>query len=131
MTRINDSNVDLQGRCDIANMEDHDWFISILCNSFGDPRVSGIEIFYYPGSTKGIELALVIQKAAIAFSKGKDRGIKESDFFVLKHMVMAAVLIECAFISNNAEENMINNKEWQDGFTKSLAASIASYCSTN
>lgn len=127
MTRKDDSYVSLQKRCDIANSNKCDYFVSIHCNSFSNSSASGTETFYYPGSKAGRALASRIQHAAVAHNNNADRGVKTAQFYVIKYTNMVAVLHECAFISNKAEEDMLNNKEWQDGYAKSLAISIAQH----
>jgi len=127
MTRIDDIYLELQERCDIANKNSCDYFISIHCNSFSNTAVTGTETYYYRGSKEGLELAKAVQIAAIKYSKNKDRGVKTVDFYVLKYTKMPAILLEAAFISNESEENMMNDSNWQDGFTRSIAIAICDY----
>lgn len=127
ITRKGDFYLSLQERCDIANNSSCDYFLSIHCNSFSDPNVSGTETYYYQGSREGFGLASRIQYAAVGYNNNINRGVKTADFYVLKYTAMPAVLLECGFISNKAEEDMLNNKDWQDGFTQSVGAAIAQH----
>lgn len=124
MTRDSDTFLSLQERCDVANKGKCDFFISIHCNSFSDPSASGVETYYYKGSDKEYKLASAIQKAAVDYSKSKDRGIKTSDFYVIKHTNMPAILFETEFISNIEKENLLNDGAWQDGLTKTIAIAV-------
>lgn len=127
MTRTTDVYLDLQPRCDIANKNKCDYFISIHCNSFSDPNVSGTETFYFKGSKGSMDLAESIQNAAAAYNKNNNRGIKTAEFYVIKYTDMPAVLHEAAFISNDKEEQMLIDGDWQDGYTKTIAVAICNY----
>lgn len=48
------------------------------------------------------------------------RGVKQAGFYVLHGAFMPAVLVECAFINNPAEEKMLRRKDFQ----RQLAAAI-------
>lgn len=131
MTRDDDRYVSLQERCTIANRTNCDLFISIHCNSFYNPGVTGTETFHYKGDSKGQAFATVVNDAAVSVNKNKNRGVKTADYYVLVNTKMTAILHECAFISNPQEEDMMNNPTWQDNFTTSLAAAIAKFCGYN
>lgn len=85
-------------------------FVSVHCNSFSNSTAKGIETLYYPTSTKGKNLATQIQKSLVKCTKLFDRGCKtRKDLHVLKSTKAPAVLVECAFISNPDEENLLRN----------------------
>lgn len=54
---------DLKARCDIANKNLVDIFVSIHCNSSKNEFARGVETFYYKTSQKGFLLAVEVQKA--------------------------------------------------------------------
>lgn len=114
MTREDDSDITLQQRCNIANQSDCDLFISIHCNSFRDPTVTGTETYYSPNDMDGYNFATVVNDAAVSVSKNNNRGVKTGDFYVISYTTMTSILLECAFISNPNEEDMLNNPDWQD-----------------
>jgi N-acetylmuramoyl-L-alanine amidase len=126
-TREDDRYIDLQPRCDIANKNRADYFISIHCNSSKDKRASGTETFCLAGGGKAYKLAQVLQTKMIEFNKNKDRGVKFANFYVLRETKMPAVLIEVMFISNPEEEDKLNNTQWQDAFTNQLTKVMCEY----
>lgn len=73
--------------------------ISIHGNQFTDPRVFGFETHYY--SKSGKKLAEIFQSKLKSLSK--NRGIKQSNFYVLKKTSMPAILTENGFYSNRNE----------------------------
>ena len=127
MTREGDSDVSLQGRCDIANRNKVDYFISLHANSFSDKTSNGTETFYYGTSTKGKQLAEVCQKSILDVYNTRNRGVKTGEFYVIKYTNMPSVLLEFAFISNQNEENLLNDVKKQDEVTTSLANNIAKH----
>jgi N-acetylmuramoyl-L-alanine amidase len=131
MTREVDTDITLQQRCNIANQSNCDLFISIHCNSFSNPSVTGTEIFYYTNDSKGYDFATVVNNTAVSVSKNNNRGVKPAHYYVISNTTMTAILLECAFISNPDEEDMLNNPDWQDNITEALAASISKYCGYN
>ena len=90
------------------NTSKSDLFISIHCNSAASASANGVEVLYYPNSTKGKNCALEVQKELVKITKLKDRGIKaRNDLHVLKRTKAVAILVELAFLSNPAEEKLL------------------------
>lgn len=118
---------DLSGVIRKANESGADLFVSIHCNSFGNPQANGTETIYYPGSREGKKLAQCIQSQLIDEMKLTDRGIKEmsNTLGVLVYTEMTAVLTELAFISNPQEEQLLKNE--QDRFARAVARGISDY----
>lgn len=127
MTRTNDAFVELKERCNIANREKADVFVSIHCNSASSTQVHGFEIFHSIGSTKGNKLSADI-KLSVNENKSlirADRGIKTANFTVLTGTTMPAVLVELAFISNDADREILKTK--QNEFAKAICKGICNY----
>lgn len=86
-------------------------FISIHCNAFANGSANGTEVLYHPASTRGKQIANVMQQQLIKGVNLRDRGIKpRKDLHVLNRTKAAAVLIELAFLSNEHEEYLLVNK---------------------
>ena len=103
MTRRDDKAVSLLQRSQIANDEECDLFVSIHANASFFKGSRGLEIFFY--SRTGERVAEIIRnQIMIDFKNLNDRGTKRGQFVVLRMTDMPAVLIECAFMSN--EENL-------------------------
>ena len=128
-------NADLAARVSIANKEDADVFVSIHCNSAADASAHGAEIYTTPGETKADPLATSIlsrMEAALPelkFRKDLADGDpdKEAGFYVIKHTDMPAVLVELAFISNPAEEALLQSEDFQDRAAKAIAQGVCDY----
>lgn len=123
MTRTTDTEVskkkakasdieELQARCDVANNQKADIFISIHMDSFTNSSPSGTTGYYYGSGTKaGQRLAKLVSEGIIGSIGTGNRGIKSCNFYVVKHTTMPATLVEVAFISNQREERLLNSEE--------------------
>lgn len=127
MTRTTDVYLSLQERCDIANNNDADLFISIHNNSFSDPSANGTETFSYLPNDEGGQVAKVMQSKLIAALGLRNRGHKTADFYVLRNTKMPAVLTELAFISNPKEEALLKTDEFQTKSAKAIVDSIIGF----
>ncbi|MBR9922696.1 MAG: N-acetylmuramoyl-L-alanine amidase [Bacteroidetes bacterium] len=113
MPDVENQGNDLEERVKKANQLETDLprlFVSVHCNAGPAPAdgwtsdsVSGIETWYYYGSTNGKKMAGIFQQKLIDKTSWKDRGLKTSQsspFYVLKKTVMPAILTENGFYNN-------------------------------
>ena len=90
------------------NTSNSDLFISIHCNAATSQSANGVEVLYYPTSSKGKNCAQIVQKELVKTTKLKDRGIKSrNDLHVLKRTKTVAILVELAFLTNPTEEKLL------------------------
>lgn len=109
--KFNASDVEeLQARCDVGNDGDADVFLSLHMDSFTNSTPAGTTGYYYVQGTKaGQRLAKSVSEALVKSIGTGNRGTKSCNFYVVKHTVMPAALIEMAFISNDKEEKLMNS----------------------
>jgi N-acetylmuramoyl-L-alanine amidase len=106
--------ISLKDRVEKANMAEADILVSIHFNSASDKKASGCEVLYYGTeisfSAKGKKLAEILCRE-ISLSLGiKCRGAKKrSDLYLLRHTKMPAVIVEPLFLSNPAEEHLLED----------------------
>lgn len=118
---------ELGARADIANNRKADIFLSIHANSFNSPTVKGTATYYYSKSNYDSLLAQSIQDAYIQVTGLQDRGICQANFYVLKHTVMPASLIELGFISSPDEEKMLMDSQFQQKMAQGIYQGLASF----
>lgn len=124
-TRNTDTTISLSERCNISNKKDCDYFVSIHVNSATNKEATGIETFkYINAGKKGDVLASSIQDNLIKTTGAKNRGVKKASYYVLKKTIAPAVLVECGFISNNNEAELLFNEDYQDKIARAIATGL-------
>jgi N-acetylmuramoyl-L-alanine amidase len=73
------------------------------------------------------QLATNLQAAASTWLRGKDRGVKQADFAVLRNAYMPAVLVECGFLTNPAEEKLLGASDYRERIATALATGIMQF----
>lgn len=119
---------DLKERVRIVNATQNALLISIHQNHFADSRYSGAQVFYAP--TEGSEaLAKSMQDAFVqTINLGSNRKSKKSTgVYLMEHIRCAAVLVECGFLSNPAEEAKLRTADYQKQVCGVIAAVVGNY----
>jgi N-acetylmuramoyl-L-alanine amidase len=118
---------DLGFRAQLANDNGVDAFVSIHCNSAESTAAKGVEVYHYPGSDAGTQLATGIQRMLAVSTPLKDCGVKEDNFAVLRLTTMPAVLVECGFLSSEEDRNFLIDDKQQTAIAFGIAAGINRY----
>lgn len=129
MVAQGDSDVPLKTRTDTANKAKADFYISIHANALNGqwgPQ-QGVSTYYYPGSEKGHKAAEMIHKQLIKGTKQKDRGILTENFHVLRETNMPAVLVECAFMDNLNEAQLLLTDSFRRECADEICRGICEY----
>lgn len=107
-----------------ANDWGADIFVSIHCNA-ANTEARGTEVECY-GSGAGEQLAQCIQSQIVDSLGTVDRGVKYMpQLLVLKYTDMPAVLVEMAFIYNDADAELLAGKA--DDFARAIARGVTDY----
>ena len=115
----------LSWRCEAAWNFGAEIFVSIHCNAAASPSACGTEVFYYPGSETGHSLARCIQSELVALCRTVDRNVKTNDeWTVLLETAMPAVLVELAFLTNDAERVRLSSDMGKRQFAEGLVRGI-------
>lgn len=132
-TVTDDTDVSLSERCSIANKNKADYFVSIHANADKEywTDVNGWEIHIVGKGGKAEQLAKSIHKHSIATLGLKDRGVRISNFQVLRDTNMPAVLIEHGFYTNKEECELLKTDEFRQKCAEVDARGILSYLGIN
>ncbi len=120
--------VPLAERVRAANEWAADIFVSIHANAAGNGwnDANGIETFAaVNASAASVKLADAIQRRLITETGRRDRGVKRSDFYVIKNTAMPAVLVEAGFMTNRAEAELLKSDNYRKKVAAAIAAAIA------
>ncbi len=120
---------DIFARLQIAKDNPNAIFVSIHCNKFTEPRYSGLQTFY--SKTEGsAELATLIQQIyntqvnTTCARKAKDAG---DSIYLMKNAVTPAVIVECGFLSNEAETALLQQEDYQIKLAKAISSAITEF----
>lgn len=119
---------DLKHRVDMVNEIPGAVLLSIHQNHFSEERYSGAQVFYAP-SEGSLELARKIQAALISsVNPGSKRECKEADSVYLMQKVQCpGVLVECGFLSNEREEELLRTEDYQKKLCCVVAAALCQW----
>lgn len=123
MTRSEDWTTSFTART--LNTPKADLFVSIHHNSAENEAAHGIETFVHINADlSNLRLAEKIQDLLCDFLPVHNRGVKRSDFRVLRDARCPAVLVELGFISNASESRRIARTDCQEVAAQAMATAI-------
>lgn len=107
--------------------------VSIHQNSYPEEYVHGAQVFYYSGSTSGKQLAEVIQTQLVTKADPENtRQIKANDsYYLLKKTGVPIVIVECGFLSNQAEAEKLCSEEYQEKLAWAIHMGIIQYLNSS
>lgn len=116
---------DIKNRLEMLNNSPCICFISIHQNIFGGDA-HGAQVFYSKNLPESKNLAESLQNGISAMIQpDNNRKIKEAtkDIYLLYHAEKPAVLVECGFISNSKEAEMLTDNSYQNKMAFAIAFS--------
>ena len=121
--------LDLLARKEFAEKYDNAIFISIHQNSFSKSQYSGFQVYYSPNNPSSKILAQHLQSTVRnQLQPNNDRAIKSSSsIYLLDELFCPAVLIECGFISNEAECERLCDDSYQNALCDILCDAITKF----
>ncbi len=90
--------------------------VSIHQNSYTEEYVNGAQVFYYKDSKAGEALAALLQESLRArLNPENHRQMKANDsYYLLKKTQIPTVIVECGFLSNSKEAELLCSEQYQD-----------------
>jgi N-acetylmuramoyl-L-alanine amidase len=122
---------DLDARKRLA--DDADIMVSIHQNSFPQASVRGAQVFYYKGSEDSKRLAECLQEQFSSFLDPENvKSAKANkDYYMLKKTAVPSVIIECGFLSNKKEGQLLTAEEYQEKVAWTIYMGILRYFNEN
>lgn len=120
---------DMKQRIAIMDEVKPDLTVSIHQNSYPEEYVHGGQVFYYTGSKEGQALAEKIQNQLIEkVDPENTRQIKANNsYYLLKKTNVPIVIVECGFLSNQAEAQKLCTPEYQERLAWAIHVGILQY----
>lgn len=115
-TDSNKKVIDMKNRLAIIEEAKPVLAVSIHQNSYPDSSVSGVQVFYYKDSAKSKEAAEIMQAQLIRTLKPKKERVAKdnSSYYLLKKTSVPIVIVECAFMSNPTEAQLLTRDDYQE-----------------
>ncbi len=116
---------ELQSRCDIANAAGARFFISVHVNSSVSASPNGVSTYYWRGADKA--LAQAVQNGVLSMGMLANAGVLRGNFYVIRHPLMPAVLVEVAYLSNSHDAALLGQSSFLDRLADAIARGVRDY----
>lgn len=127
----NKKTADLKKRVELMNSEHPDAIVSIHQNSFTQESSKGAQVFYQSSSEEGKKFAEIMQQQMAVLDETNKRVAKpNSDYYILKNSTDVAIIVECGFLSNSQEAQLLVTKDYQEKVAKAVAEGVINYLET-
>lgn len=118
---------DLKGRFEIAEANSGATFVSIHMNKFFESKYDGLQVYYSPNNDNSFPIAKSVQDSVSSILQpNNDRKIKKADsaIFLLHRIKSPAILIECGFLSNPKEAELLDTAKYQAKLSSVITVAI-------
>ena len=122
---------DIQYRAQLVNETENCILVSIHQNFFEQSQYSGAQMFYSPNNTRSAALAEAIRQSVVEQlqpENTRENKQAESGIYLLNHVDVPAVIVECGFISNPEEAELLCDSTYQQKLAAAIADGILSFC---
>ena len=121
---------DLKNRVRLAKESECTLFVSIHMNKFPISKYKGLQVYYSPNNDGSESIArLVKENNHLYLQKDNERDIKSAgtNIFILNRLEIPAVLIECGFLSNAEEAELLCDEVYRNKLALVIATSLIKY----
>ncbi|MHA6261042.1 N-acetylmuramoyl-L-alanine amidase [Sporosarcina sp. CAU 1771] len=133
VTRSNDTYLTLQQRTDFAKKSYAETFVSIHVNAASSTAAKGTEVWIdsatNPNGSESKVLARYVLNNLVRDAGMVNRGVKDTNFFVIRNNNVAAILIELGFISNKDDFAKLTNSRFLEIYAESIYQGLVQYYS--
>lgn len=120
---------DMQKRCQIITEANPIFTVSLHQNSYTTEDVKGAQVFYYGQSEKGKELATILQDSLISRVDPDNKRVAKANesYYLLKKTPTPTVIVECGFLSNPTEAELLLDEDYQNKLARAIYMGILEY----
>ena len=121
---------DLTNRKALAETSEADIFVSIHMNKFPQVQYKGAQVFYGSEPEDGKRLGEEIQASLKeVLQDGNERQAKKTDgsIFILKNTQVPSVIVECGFLSNPQEAELLKQESYRQKLAWAIYVGIVRY----
>lgn len=121
-------NADMRKRREIISQSGADYAISIHLNSNTDRSCRGPVAIYQEQSQQGKQIAQLLQQTLNEqIAPPKPRQVQSGNYYILKSGAMPIVIVECGFLSNAEEEQLLLDDAYQQKIAAAIADGMQAY----
>ncbi len=106
--------IDMELRKELIKKVRPNMVISMHHNSYTKHNLHGAQVFYDKTSPISKEIAECIQSEFISNLSSSTKTTSPGDYFMLKCTTAPSVIVECGFLSNEAEEKLLLTEDYQE-----------------
>lgn len=126
-TALNKKMSDMRARFNIIQKTNPNLVISIHMNSFNSPTARGAITYYRNGDEASKRCADLVQASLNIYCEAPSAQGKVGDYYILNCSYYTSILIECGFISNPEEEQLLNTDSYREKFIDAVYSGILLY----
>ncbi|MBF0484630.1 MAG: N-acetylmuramoyl-L-alanine amidase [Candidatus Omnitrophica bacterium] len=121
--------LDYEGQHETRRLSNQDLFFSKIPMDTSSKEVGSIvaDMLYSHKQRDSSVLARKVAQNTAWMARTKNRGIRESRFFVLRNTLIPAVLVEIGFLSNTKEERLLETPEYRQKIAHGIAKGVLDY----
>ena len=122
-------NSDIKNRVAIGNSSSADIFVSIHLNKIAQSQYYGWQTFFKDGSEEGKKLATCIQNNLNEAIQRENKRVplKISNIYIIKNVEIPTTIVECGFLSNPEEEELLQTDDYQNKLAWGIYNGIMDY----
>lgn len=120
---------DIRNRVKIGNESSADIFVSIHLNKIPQEQYWGWQCFYKDGDEQSIKLAKSLQENLNESIQKENKRVsmKLDTVYIMKHVEIPISIVECGFLSNQEEEKLLLDDEYQNRLAWGIYNGIIDY----
>ena len=120
---------DIKQRVKIGNESSANIFISIHLNKISQEEYWGWQAFYKKNNEESKKLAECIQEGLneSITKENKRTPLKIDNIYIVDHVNIPISIVECGFLSNKEEEQLLQTEEYQEKLAKGICLGIQKY----
>ncbi len=126
-------NSDLKNRVKIIESFDEPTVISIHQNTYTNSKYCGAQVFYANGDLSSSFAQITQDVLRQTLNPDNDRKIKPTpdNVYLMNHISCQALLVECGFLSNPKEDQLLQSETYQTRIAASLTGAYLQFQCTN
>lgn len=120
---------DMKNRVEIGNNSDADIFVSIHLNKISQTQYWGWQTFFRKNDEYSKKLAFSIQNGLndVMQKENKREPLKIENKYIVDNVKVPITIVECGFLSNIEEANLLNTEEYQSKLAWGIYLGIINY----